>query len=342
MNWFTATVSELVKETPDSVSITLTQPVDYNWLPGQHIQIKIEINGQEYKRIFSISSEVEQALRITVKKTARGPVSKHLNSTLKVGDEIQIGRPSGRFCLQAKHFNRKSYYFFAAGSGITPIYAMINHVLALEPQSYTYLLYGNKNAKNTIFKQQLEQLEQRFSNNLVIKHCHSSPSWLKSSPWHSGRIDETAITRFIQENPPYAQDCQYYVCGPDTFIPNVKAALNEIDVPDSCIHSESFGGKAVRAKTVNQEAMLTVDAFGKSQELTVGNKQSLLQAMQDNNLDVPYSCEAGVCGTCQCQLTSGEVNMLNNAVLSKKELSEGKILACQAYPKTAEVKIKYD
>lgn len=342
MSWQNATVTELVKESPDSISITLAPSSEQSWLPGQHIQVKVAIKGQEYKRIFSISSDVNQPLRLTVKESKKGTVSKYFNAKLKVGDTIQISRPAGRFCHQVDSTNRKSYYFFAAGSGITPIYAMMVHILAHEPQSYVYLLYGNKNAKQTIFKKQLEQLEQKYPDMLMIRHCHSSPSWLDYSPWYSGRVEAESIAKFIQENPPYAQNCQYYICGPDTFIPNVKQALNDIDVPDSCIHQESFGGAKVVAKADSQEAELTITGFSETQKLQVAPNQSLLQAMQAQKIDVPYSCEAGVCGTCQCRIVEGEVSMQNNAVLSKKEVKEGRILACQSYPKTAVVEISYD
>lgn len=341
MSWHTVTVSELVKESPDSISITVEQPTNFDWLPGQHIQVKTKLKERELKRIFSISSDVSQPLRITVKQSTKGIVSKYLNTKLKVGDKLEISNAAGRFCHKVNSVNRKSYYFFAAGSGITPIYAMMVHILAYEPQSYVYLLYGNKNAKHTIFKEQLQELEQKYENSLVIRHCHSSSSWLDYSPWHSGRLDATAIAKFIKENPPYAQNCQYFICGPDTFIPNIKRALNNIDVPDNCIHSESFGGNNVEQKSNSQTANLTVNLNNKKHLLKVQSEQTLLRAMQEQNFEVPYSCEAGVCGTCQCNLVSGEVSMLNNSVLSKEELQQGKVLACQSYAKTDKIEIDY-
>lgn len=343
MSWHNATVTELVKESPDSVSITLEPDAHLQWVPGQHVQVKVQIDGREYKRVFSISSEIDQALRLTVKQSPKGVVSKYFNKKLALGEHIQISTPAGRFCHIVASTHRKSYYFFAAGSGITPIYAMMTHILAHEPQSFVYLLYGNKNAKQTIFKQQLEALEQTYNNTLVIRHCHSSPGWLDYSPWHSGRVDATSIAKFIQENPPYAQDCQYYICGPDQFIPNVKQALNDIDVPDSCIHKESFGGaKSSTTDSSGISADMKVNAYGEEYKIEVTEKQSLLRAMLQQQLDVPYSCEAGVCGTCQCRIVKGEVSMLNNSVLNSKELKQGKILACQAYPKTDQIEIQYD
>ena len=346
MAWQSATITELVKETKDTVSVTLQCDQEIAWLPGQHLGIQLSIDGKTYKRVFSISSEPGQGLRLTVKKVKKGVVSKYLNDKAEVGEQLQIAKPNGNFCHQCNKSNRNSYYFFAAGSGITPIYSMMTHILTIEPDSYVYLLYGNKDGKNTIFKEQLEELSHIYPSQLVIAHCHSSPSWLASSPWHSGRVDSTSINKFIKENPPYAQNCRYYICGPATFIPDVKQALNNIDVPDDCIYSESFGGtnsaKETSAEISGQSAKLNLSLKNEVYDIELKTNQSLLQAMKDNELDVPYSCEAGVCGACQCNLTAGEVSMLNNSVLSKKEVAAGKILACQAYAKTNQLSIEYE
>lgn len=346
MAWQTATITELVKETTDTVSLTLQCDEQITWLPGQHISVKINIDGKEYKRVFSISSEVGQGLRLTVKKVKNGLVSKYLNEKSKVGQQLQITKASGRFCHQSDKNNRNSYYFFAAGSGITPIYSMMVHILTFEPNSYVYLLYGNKNGKSTIFKEQLQELNLVYPQQLVIEHCHTSPSWLANSPWWSGRINAESINKFISENPPYAQSCRYYVCGPDQFIPEVKQALNNIDVPNSCIFTERFTANTSEPNTSieiaqQQLTLLNISLHNNNHQLQVEPDQSLLQAMKNKGLDVPYSCEAGVCGVCQCHLVNGEVMMQHNSVLSKKELAEGKILACQSYAQSPEISIKY-
>ncbi|WP_133406427.1 ferredoxin--NADP reductase [Parashewanella tropica] len=345
MNRYDLTVSDISQETKDSVSVYFSIPDSlkdlFHWKAGQHIRLQLEVGEELFTRNYSISSSKPEELKITVKKVKKGRVSTYINEKLSIGETVKVTQPNGNFILEPEQSKRRSHYFFTAGSGITPIYAMLTSVLENEANSFVYLLYGNKDGASTIFSGELHQLEEKYSERLVIQHCHSSPSWFKSSPWRTGRVDDKAVQAFINENPPYAQDCQYYICGPDTFIPNVKSALKAIDVPDSRIHAEYFGlGKKTEVQG-GMDADLQVELNGKKQQLKVNAGESLLQAMLEAGISAPHSCEAGLCGTCQCKLVEGEVNMPNNSALEESEVKSGIILACQAVPHSAALKISY-
>ena len=342
MDWLLTKVLDIIKETADSVSIVFDISQAFNWTPGQHIQLKLNIKGEEYVRNYSISSQIDTPLQITVKAVKNGIVSNYINKQVRVGDTLQISNANGHFTHSANPKCRQSYYFFAAGSGITPIYCMINHILATEPHSFVYLLYGNKDVKSTIFKEKLDKLLDNYQHQFVLKECLSAPSWFKTSPWHTGRMDAKAVTRFIKQKPPYAQSCQYFICGPGEFIPNIKQALNEIDVPNSRIHTEYFAASELEYDVASMNAELTVLFAEKTHKIKVTSKQTILEAMKTANLEVPYSCESGVCGTCKCTINQGTIEMAHNSVLQSKELKQGKILACQAYPTSEYIKISYD
>ncbi|MBO9491080.1 2Fe-2S iron-sulfur cluster binding domain-containing protein [Endozoicomonas sp. G2_1] len=344
MAWHQLTVAEVTKAA-DATSLSFDVPEHllstFSWLPGQHVRIKLVVDGEELKRNYSISAPVARPLQITVKAVNQGKVSGFINQRISVGDTLMISEPSGKFVLSPDNKLRRSHYFFAAGSGITPIYSMLVSMLEREPDSFGYLLYGNKNGKSTIFTDQLAQLAEQYSDRLVVSHCHSSPGWFSQSPWRSSRINAEAIHQFIQENPPYAQDTQYYLCGPGQFLPNVKQALNDIDVPDSRIHMESFGAGKTVLTTNSIEANLSVNLYGNKSQVSVKPGQKLLQAMLDQGIDAPYSCEGGVCGSCRCQLTKGKVDMVNNLALEAPEVEKGAILACQSLALTDDVAIEY-
>ncbi|RLV59353.1 ketosteroid-9-alpha-hydroxylase [Parashewanella curva] len=345
MHWYDLTVSNISQETKDSVSVCFSIADNlkdlFHWKAGQHIRLQFEVAGESYTRNYSVSSDKPNKLRITVKKVKKGRVSTYINEGLSVGELVKATQPNGNFVLEPEQSKRRSHYFFAAGSGITPIYAMITSVLEKEANSFAYLLYGNKDGASTIFADELNQLEKKYSDRLVVQHCHSSPSWFKSSPWRTGRIDDKAVQAFISENPPYAQDCQYYICGPDSFIPNVKSALKGIDVPNNRIHSEYFGlGKPTELEG-GVDADLQVLLNGEQHKLKVNAGESLLQAMLEAGINAPHSCEAGLCGTCQCVLEDGEVNMPNNSALEESEVKSGKILACQAVPHSPKLKVTF-
>ena len=346
MDWFELPVTSVKKATDGATTVTFSIPDNlyskFQWSPGQHIKIKFPVDGDLVIRNYSISAPIGKSMSITVKATKNGLVSNYVNKSLSEGISLNVSLPKGKFVLVPDAKLRRSHYFFAAGSGITPIYSMIASMLEHEPDSFAYLLYGNKDGKSTIFADEIEELQQQYGDRFTVCHCHSSPGWFSSSPWRSGRIDVNAVHEFIKESPPYAQDAQYYLCGPGSFLPDVKNALNSIDVPDSRIHMESFGNSAAKTVSTQVEASLQVNLKGKTHQLTVEKGQSLLNAMLNEGIDAPYSCEGGVCGTCRCKLTKGKVQMANNLVLDENELKNGDVLACQSYALTEEVSIKYD
>ena len=92
---------------------------------------------------YSICDIGHNEITIGVKKVKSGIMSNYLVDNLKLGDELEISGPDGRFIVEPKHEQRKSYLFLAAGIGITPIYKMIKVLLEQEPKSEIYLLYSN-------------------------------------------------------------------------------------------------------------------------------------------------------------------------------------------------------
>jgi len=340
------TVVRKVIETKGTVSIYLTIPVKlkdfFTWQSGQHVQVKLALGDKPHTRHYSISSAANTAeLRITVKDSGKGTVSKFINNELSIGDTLLVSKPKGNFTLCPDNNARKSYYFFCAGSGITPIFSMISNLLTAESESIAYLLYGNTDTKSTIFNQELTELIEKNNSQLIVKHCHSSPSWFEYSPWRTGRIDGKAVAEFIKCYPPYIQNVQYYICGPGDFIPTVKMALNEMDVPDNRIHMESFGSKQATLKQKGIKANLTISSNKTQQKLTINSGQTLLNAMKEQQLVVPFSCESGICGTCRCKLVSGKVIMLNNLFLSEEQEQQCYILTCQSLAESEEIVISY-
>ncbi|MEM8646558.1 MAG: 2Fe-2S iron-sulfur cluster-binding protein, partial [Pseudomonadota bacterium] len=224
-----------------------------------------------------------------------------------------------------------THYFFAAGSGITPIFAMINAVLSTEPYSVVYLAYGNTNADSVIFQDALTELSTAHSERFAIAHLFSAPSIWKSEPyWRKGKLDAAAVAQFIVEHPPYAQDTQYFICGPGTMNSQVKAALMAIDVPPSRIHMESFGGGEVDDSVEGVAASAQVQLDGQQHEVSITAGQTLLEALRAAGLEPPYSCQAGVCSACRAKLTEGSVHMRARMALEDHEVEAGHILTCQS------------
>ena len=327
-------------EIPDGLRAT------FRWCPGQHITLRFQLKGEEVRRSYSISSSPlgHDGLRITVKRVKGGLVSNHINDHLKPGDQVDVMPPFGGFRLEAASQARRTYYFFGAGSGITPLFAMAQSVLMGEPYSKANFLYGNKNAKNIIFRDALSELQAEAPERLCIHHVLSAPSmWSSFDYWRRGKIDAEAIAAFIDENPPYAQDAQYYVCGPGSMNADVRSALMALDVPQERIHCESYGGKiAIDNSVEGVEASAKVEIAGAVQNITIGAGETVLEAIRTAGLQPPFSCESGVCGACRAHLSSGTVHMRARMALDDQDVAQGSILTCQSLPTSQQIELSYD
>jgi ring-1,2-phenylacetyl-CoA epoxidase subunit PaaE len=251
--------------------------------------------------------------------------------------------PFGGFCLDPGEKERRTHYFFAAGSGITPIFSMIHSVLEAEPHSVAHLVYGNRNDKSIIFKDTLAELQEQHPESLTVCHVLSSPSmssWF--TPWRSGKIDKDVIGAFIGENPPYAQDAQYYICGPGGMNRSVRQFLTELDVPDDRIHMESFGGAKEDDLSVKGiAATATIHLDGESHTIPVDADQTVLEAACKAGVNPPFSCQSGVCGACRAKLSKGTVHMRSRPALEDAEVADGTILTCQSVATSDAVELSY-
>ncbi len=318
----------------------------FRWRPGQHITLRFRLNGEEKRRSYSISSSplAHDDLRITVKQVKGGLASNHINKHLKPGDQVDVMPPFGGFGLDPTPQARRTYYFFGAGSGITPLFAMARSVLIGEPHSTVYLLYGNKNAKSIIFRDALDALRVEAPECFCVRHVLSAPSvWSSFDYWRRGKIDAEAIVAFSGEHRPYAQDAQYYVCGPGSMNIDVRSVLMGLDVPAERIHCESYGGAVSVDETVDGiAASAKVEAAGAVQTIAIGAGETVLQAVRAAGVQPPFSCESGVCGACRAHLSKGTVHMRARMALDDHDVAQGAILTCQSLPTSEQIELSYD
>ncbi|SFL41596.1 ferredoxin--NADP reductase [Shimia haliotis] len=315
----------------------------FRWLAGQHLTVRVILNGEEHRRCYTISNPPEEALRITVKRVAGGLVSNHFADHLSAGDTLEIMPPFGGFTLMPGATARRTHYFFGAGSGITPLYAMVCSLLVNEPYSVAHLVLGNAREKEIIFRNELDALQAAYPDRLTVRHTLSSQSmWSGFSPWRRGRVDEAAIQAAIAQTPPVAQDAQYWICGPGGMNADVARALANMDVPKDRIHMESFGGeRAADDGVTGVAATAQVRLDGKTTEVAVGADQTVLEAVLAAGLSPSFSCQSGVCGACRAKLTSGDVHMRAHMALEDKEVLSGEILTCQSVATSKHLKVNF-
>ena len=343
-------VAEVRAETDAAVSVMFDIPDRlkdaYRWRPGQHVTLRLKIDGEEVRRSYSISASPYSGdpLRITVKRVESGLVSNHINDTVAAGGTIDVMTPFGGFCLDPGETARRTHYFFGAGSGITPLFSMLHSVLLAEPHSTAHLIYGNADADTVIFREALDTLVEDHGGRLTVSHVLSNPSmWSWFSPWRTGIVDEAAVGAFVDANPPYAQDAQYYICGPGGMNGSVTVALMNLDVPAERIHSESFGAPDPADTSVEGIASeATIHVNGRAETMQIAQGETILRAARRAGMEPPYSCEAGVCGACRAKLTDGSAHMRSRAALEDDEIAAGYVLTCQAVPTSERIEVDYN
>ncbi len=347
-------IKSVEADTDEAVIVSFDVPAalqtEFQFTQGQHLTLRSVLNGQEQRRSYSICAGVDDAeLRIGVRKVYGGVMSTWINEQLKAGDNIDVLPPEGRFFVPTDASVGRRYLGIAGGSGITPILSIMKTVLAREPLSTFTLIYGNRRQKSTMFKEEIEDLKNRYLTRLELHHVFSQEQM--DAPLNSGRLTQQKLAEFLGPLIQPQRLAHVFVCGPFGFNDEADAALLTAGVPAERIHIERFG-VPVTADSVTQQTIQTGDApqatiriirDGLSREIEFRSEHgNVLAAAADAGLEVPYSCKSGVCCTCRAKLLEGEVRMARNFALEPHEVAAGFVLTCQAHPLTERVVISFD
>jgi ring-1,2-phenylacetyl-CoA epoxidase subunit PaaE len=346
-SFYKLSIKEIIKETADAVSILFNVPEElqsnYSFVAGQYVNVKVTLDGQEIRRAYSICSAPKSGeLRIAVKSVKNGFFSKFANEKLSVGNVIEVGTPEGKFTFEPKADRQKNYAAFVAGSGITPVFSIIKSVLEEEPNSTFVLVYGNKSEKDTIFHNQLHDLQLQYVGRLFVQYVYSQST---ADNALLGRIDHTTVNYVLKSKHSEMEFSKYFLCGPEEMIQIVTAALKENNVSDSDIKFELFSTSSSGSKAdvgANGHTSISILVDDEETSFEMSQQQTVLEAALKQGLDVPYSCQGGICSSCICKITEGAAEMKKNQILTDAEVAEGLTLACQAYPTTATIKIDFD
>lgn len=351
-------VTDVRQETDDTVSITFDIPADqrelFAYQAGQYLTIRTTLDGEEVRRSYSLcSAPYEGVWRVAVKQVEHGRFSTFANTTLKAGDTLEVMPPQGRFVVHPEAKSAGHVVFFAAGSGITPVLALMKQLLHDDRQTRVTLFYANRKKTDVIFLEELEDLKNRYMQRLSLHYVFSGES--QSSPLFEGRIDgarcESLLDRFV----PDSTQNHFFICGPEEMIHAVKDTLISSGVPEDQVHFELFttpvGDMSLTTATRVTAKPARKDGVAKVQVQLDGrvfsfdlpfNGQAILDASMQTGADLPFSCKGGVCCTCRAKLVKGEVDMDINYALEPWEVEQGFILTCQSHPKSEEIFVDFD
>ncbi|WP_322860412.1 ferredoxin--NADP reductase [Mycobacterium europaeum] len=341
-------IAEVVAETDDARSLVFAVPDEpgdpdipperLRYAPGQFLTLRIpsERTGS-VARCYSLCSSpfTDDALTVTVKRTADGYASNWLCEHARAGMRIHVLAPSGTFVPKTLD---DDFLLMAAGSGITPIMSICKSALA-EGGGQVTLLYANRDEKSVIFSDALRELSAKHPDRLTVVH------WLESL---QGMPSVAALANLAA---PYT-DRPVYICGPGPFMDAAREALESLKVPAAQVHIEVFKSldsdpfAAVKiddtAPGDQPPATAVVQLDGETHTVSWPRNAKLLDVLLAKGLDAPFSCREGHCGACACTLRSGKVSMEVNDVLEQQDLDDGLILACQSHPESDSVEVTYD
>lgn len=347
------TVCAKKRETSDSVRIALHVPdelhEEFAFKAGQHLPVQIELGGRKLRRTYSICSpQGEWPLEIAVRIQPGGQFSEFAANELSVGDQLAVMPPNGQFHVELNAAQQKFYLGCAAGSGITPILAIMASVLQVEPLSRFALFYGNRQQGTTMFIDDLYALKNRFPERLQLHFLFSQEE--QEFEIASGRLDEAKVRDLFGCFFSATMPSEAFVCGPGTMIKSVTNTLVDLGLEADSVHAERFGA---RRKSATAPVVIDADtaAFTKVTVVMDGHKKSfrmlrtgvnIVDAAATQGIELPYSCKGGVCATCRTHVGKGEVKMATNYGLEPWEVKQGFVLACQSTPVSDELLLDYD
>jgi len=351
------TVSRVRNLTDDAIEVTFAVPdelVDeYDYAPGQYIALRTTVEGEDVRRSYSIcQAPVTGELKVGIKRDLGGLFSTWAVENLRPGMRLSVMVPEGGFVSQLVA-GPAHYVAIAAGSGITPVIALIEGALREHPLNRFSLVYSNRTAMDTMFVDELADLKDRYPSRLALYHVLTRER--RSSELLSGRLDAEKLDAILDRLiAPDAVD-EWFVCGPFDLVQLVRDTLADRGVPAGAIRFELFStgrpeglagqtGRpvAVEAGQDVHTVRFTLDGTTATVTTPVHSNESILNAALRVRGDVPFACAGGVCGTCRATVVSGSVNMVENYALEPEEVARGYVLTCQSIPTSEFVDVNYD
>lgn len=306
-----------------------------DWRPeykaGQFITLIFYNRAGAQRRSFSFSSSpvVDDHLAFTVKKLDNGAFSRHLIYKAMAGDVLETSGIGGFFVLP-NDFGEKQFCFLAAGSGITPCFALIKTLLA-KGRNKIFLWYSNSSIAETIFYKELLQLQNDHPEQFFVEFIFSDAADILKR-----RMSNYLLSQLLEAHMAGTKcNTLFYLCGPYEYMLMADISLKSNGVQAEQIFKEDFFPfkRVLKPRPPDTDAhQVAIHINEAAYTLNVQYPNTITASAKKAGIELPYSCESGQCGSCVATCTRGKLWMAYNEVLTEEEVANGRVLACQAYP----------
>lgn len=331
---------------------------NFKFEAGQFVSVKFESQGKEIINDYSMTSApYEKKICLGIKVNDPEGATSQLFKNYNVGDELLVGEPGGRFTLVSKPSEFRTIVAFAAGIGITPILSHFKNILHHEPRTRLFLFFGNKSSEELIYREYLDDLARTHGDRLQIFYFFSQQK--PADQLFYGRLDAKKLNLIInqilhlddtdEESTIWDAVDEVLICGKGEMIKTLANSCYHHGIPKKNIHFELFEEFNDDIYPIEKEFPFIENVevefrmLGKIYDVELpDNREKILQQLLIQKFPVPYSCKSGICGSCECYLEEGEVELLENEYLTEKEEAQGRILACMSIAKSKKIKLNFD
>ena len=359
-HWLKLAKKERLTKSTFSLEFEIPQLLQKNFKfeAGQYVTLKYLSNGIFFQNDYSMTSApFEGKISLGIKINDDKSSTNDLLNNFEIGDSIEVSEPRGRFTLVSKPHEFRTIVGFAGGIGITPLISHFKNILNTEPRTRLFLFYGNKSREEIAFKNELDLMVEKHPNRLQIHYFYSQEKI--GNGLFEGRLNDKKVALIInqllllddtdEESAIWDAVDEVLICGKGEMIKSVANACFHHGIPKKNIHFELFEEFNEDIYPQEKEFPLIENIevdfkiFNENYSThLVNNKTKLLQQLLIQKFPVPYSCKSGICGSCECTLEEGEVELLENEYLTEKEEKAGRILACMSVVLSKKIKVNFD